>query len=330
MPDSSLYFRTLLYNAAQQRGDAQWLALSSSALGDHYMKYNQADSAMLLFRKGIAPAEQSGRLDLVVTNELYIGRLFQLRGNKDSAFFYTRQALNRLGALNNPKDLMKAYRQLSDLYKDNRNFDSAYQYMERFVTLKDSLLDESKLTEAQNFVFNQALREQQVEQAKKETRQQEAARIKIYALAAVIAFILLAALLLMRNLRARRAANELLTRQKEEIQTSLAALKEAQAQLIQSEKLASLGELTAGIAHEIQNPLNFVNNFSEVSKELLEEMKAALDSGNTAEANEIAGDVMQNLEKINQHGKRADSIVKGMLQHSRSSTGSKEPVDLNA
>jgi len=106
-------------------------------------------------------------------------------------------------------------------------------------------------------------------------------------------------------------------------------LQATQKQLIQSEKMASLGELTAGIAHEIQNPLNFVNNFSEVSAELIGEMLAELESGAMDEAKTIAGDIQQNLEKITHHGKRADAIVKGMLQHSRSSSGQKEPTDLN-
>ena len=110
---------------------------------------------------------------------------------------------------------------------------------------------------------------------------------------------------------------------------SLEELKATQAQLIKSEKMASLGELTAGIAHEIQNPLNFVNNFSEVSKELLEEMQEELDAGNLEDVKEIAKDVIQNLEKINHHGKRADGIVKGMLQHSRKNTGEKEATDIN-
>ena len=115
-----------------------------------------------------------------------------------------------------------------------------------------------------------------------------------------------------------------------QLKHSLENLKSTQAQLVQSEKMASLGELTAGIAHEIQNPLNFVNNFSEVNKELLVEMKDEIDKGNIDEAKTIANDVIDNEEKINHHGKRADAIVKGMLQHSRASTGQKEPTDINA
>ncbi|QNA44555.1 sensor histidine kinase [Lacibacter sediminis] len=111
---------------------------------------------------------------------------------------------------------------------------------------------------------------------------------------------------------------------------SLEELKAAQAQLIQSEKMASLGELTAGIAHEIQNPLNFVNNFSEVSTELVDEMNEEIEKGNLEDAKQIANDLKQNLEKINHHGKRAGDIVKGMLQHSRSSSGQKELTDINA
>jgi signal transduction histidine kinase len=117
--------------------------------------------------------------------------------------------------------------------------------------------------------------------------------------------------------------------EKKRAEDALAELRSTQAQLIHAEKMASLGELMAGIAHEIQNPLNFVNNFSEVSGELLAEMKAELDKGNADDAKEIASDVMQNLEKINYHGKRAADIVKGMLQHSRNSSGVKELIDIN-
>jgi signal transduction histidine kinase len=117
---------------------------------------------------------------------------------------------------------------------------------------------------------------------------------------------------------------------KAQIEKTLTDLKQTQNLLVQSEKMASLGELTAGIAHEIQNPLNFVKNFSEVSNELLEEMKEEIQKGNYEEAQAITDNVKQNLEKILHHGNRADGIVKGMLQHSRSSSGVKEPTDINA
>src|SRR6186713_1880410 len=135
-------------------------------------------------------------------------------------------------------------------------------------------------------------------------------------------------------IKALKAQNEELKKQvdlkTEELSNSLKNLQATQQQLIQSAKMASLGELAAGIAHEIQNPLNFVNNFSELNEELLKELKTEVDKGNLEEVKAIAKDITFNSEKINHHGKRADAIVKGMLQHSRSSSGVKEPTDVNA
>jgi len=130
--------------------------------------------------------------------------------------------------------------------------------------------------------------------------------------------------------KANARAKERELQQAREIQKAYAELKAAQNQLVQSEKMASLGELTAGIAHEIQNPLNFVNNFSEVNSELTDELKEEARKGNIDGVLAIATDIHNNQLKINHHGRRADAIVRGMLQHSRSSNGIREPTDINA
>jgi signal transduction histidine kinase/ligand-binding sensor domain-containing protein len=131
-------------------------------------------------------------------------------------------------------------------------------------------------------------------------------------------------------MRENRILEEKVNHRTEQLRQSLEDLKATQSQLIQTEKMASLGELTAGIAHEIQNPLNFVNNFAEINKELIEELEDQADKGNMDEVKMIAKDIKENSEKINHHGKRAEVIVKGMLQHSRSSSGQKEATDINA
>ena len=144
-----------------------------------------------------------------------------------------------------------------------------------------------------------------------------------------------------KNVAVEKEKQEILTLQNQRLETkvqertaalnqSINELKSTQSQLIQSAKMASLGELTAGIAHEIQNPLNFVNNFSELNRELLHELKEKMSDRNPDDATKIINDVVINEEKINHHGKRADAIVKAMLQHSRSTTGVKELTDLNA
>jgi signal transduction histidine kinase len=174
------------------------------------------------------------------------------------------------------------------------------------------------------------LRKQELDAQRKE----EQNKMGMTALAAVIVVFLLVAFFLWRNNRQKQRVNSLLQSKNIQIENTLKDLRSTQAQLIQAEKMASLGELTAGIAHEIQNPLNFVNNFSEVNKELIEEVKneRLKDKSERDEAmeNQLLNDIEQNLEKITYHGKRADTIVRGMLQHSRTSSGHKELTDLNA
>jgi signal transduction histidine kinase len=199
--------------------------------------------------------------------------------------------------------------------------------------MNDSLFNTKQAQQFQNIDFDEQLRRNEIESAKRTFR----SRLQIYGLLSGLMVILLVAILLWRSARQKEKAYALIRAQKqqtdiqkEKVERTLEELKSTQAQLIQSEKMASLGELTAGIAHEIQNPLNFVNNFSEVNNELIDEMKIELVNGNINDALGIAEELKQNLEKINHHGKRADAIVKGMLQHSGISSGQKEPTDINA
>ena len=195
------------------------------------------------------------------------------------------------------------------------------------------MYDQEKQRQIASYEFDIELQQQQAANDQAQFRNQ----VKIYALVGLALVLLTVGFILWRANDRRKKSYALLEKQKaetdhqkEKAEQSMKELKATQAQLIQSEKMASLGELTAGIAHEIQNPLNFVNNFSEVSNELLQEMENELQEGNLDDAKAIAADIRKNLEKISQHGKRADGIVKGMLQHSRSNSGQRELTDLNA
>jgi two-component system, NtrC family, sensor kinase len=248
--------------------------------------------------------------------------IFFGQNNKDSSLFYAKKTIETTLLVGTPDiNLVNGYKRLSTVYNLNNDKENAYKYESLAYKLNDSLKNAriANLTEYQKFAFNEQLRLKKLD----EEKTAYANKMNMLGLLAVLGGILVVAVILYRNNRQKQKANAVL-------ETTLADLKSTQSQLIQSEKMASLGELTAGIAHEIQNPLNFVNNFSEVSGELISEMVEEIDKGNYEEVKTIAEDVKQNLEKINHHGNRAADIVKGMLQHSRSGSGVKEPTDINA
>ena len=190
--------------------------------------------------------------------------------------------------------------------------DSAFFYLEVAKAANDSLFSQEKTKQIQSLAFDEQLRQKDLEAER--TRYQN--QIRLYILLSALTVFLVIAIFLFRNNKQKQKLNAVLIQQKEKTEKAYEQLKATQTQLIQSEKMASLGELTAGIAHEIQNPLNFVNNFSEVSAELADEMEDAVLKSDREEIISIAANIKENLQKINHHGKRADAIVKGMLQHS--------------
>ena len=227
-------------------------------------------------------------------------------------------------------DLGDAYASLAALDSAEGNYQKAWQEYKLYIQNRDSVFrvrnDKKFFAIRMQHEHNVREAEAKALLAKKDEEHLESRNkqnLVMLALGILILAVLTIALIQMRNNKAKQKANRLL-------QATLTDLKSTQAQLIQSEKLASLGELTAGIAHEIQNPLNFINNFSEVNRELIEEMEQEIDKGNSDNLKSIAENVKNNEEKISHHGKRADAIVKGMLQHSRAGSGQKEPADINA
>ena len=233
-------------------------------------------------------------------------------------------------------------RALARHYQARGQMVPAARYYQAATALADTLSDAQGALQVAQFEIEQADRAQTLRIARlRESQQRDVVRARrqrwvLGAVLTVLALIGGVSFLLWRSNRRQLRANALLSQQKAEIQVqrdqttqALTELRATQAQLIQREKMASLGELTAGIAHEIQNPLNFVNNFSEVSTELLEELEEALAAGDATEVTALAADVRQNLAKITQHGQRAAGIVRGMLEHSRTSAGELQPTDLN-
>ncbi|HEX2845091.1 MAG TPA: ATP-binding protein [Chitinophagaceae bacterium] len=321
--DSSQHYRQMAFSLSMKAEDPGLLALSTISLGDFYLTNNQLDSSLLYNRLAVHYGQLVGRYDIVREAYLGLAGVFEHQKKTDSAFSYARLAFSKNKVANDSTGMGGSALMLSKLFAQANRYDSAYHYLSAYQAINANLVSREKINKVQSLGFNELIRQNELAQEHKEAIQQYQTRLKVYSLIAGLSLLVLITFILFRNNRQKQKANVVL-------ENTLSNLRSTQAQLVQSEKMAGLGELTAGIAHEIQNPLNFVNNFSEISNELIDEMKEELSKGNVKEAKIIAGDIKQNLEKINHHGKRADSIVKGMLQHSRSSTGQKEPADINA
>lgn len=316
--DSAFFYINKAASYANTMG-IMWLTSSAfSLMGEAHKAIGDLDSAIFYKKKAERAA---GSVTWKSRENFAIAKLMLKAGKKDSSLAYAEKALkyatdNRLFKYS--KDISTF---ISALYAETDK-GKALQYAMNAVEYGDSLMSLNTMSTYSDFLdFDESQRQYELELVK----QRYETNNKLIIMGGGIALLLIGIFFLFRNMRLKQAA-------KLKVEQAFEQLKSTQSQLIHSEKMASLGELTAGIAHEIQNPLNFVNNFSDVNKELIEELRIKNEELKI-EDGEIKGllnDIEQNLDKINHHGKRADAIVKGMLQHSRSGSGQKEPTDINA
>jgi len=323
--DSALIFEKEAEQLAIKTNFKKYLGQVYSIIAGVYQKKNDKEKEKLYNHLSIQVAKEQNNLNSLSASYFALTKYFLAEHEKDSSLYYAMQNLETIhqlgpvtGLLVNPGTV---YENIYLSYKLRSEKDSLFKYQGLTLAVKDSLykIRIMNLTAFQNVGLNEQLRLQNAE--KERIAYQN--KIRTWLMLAGIGVLLLLAIIFYWNNRQKHKA-------KIKIEEAYDNLKATQQQLIHSEKMASLGELTAGIAHEIQNPLNFVNNFSEVNEELIKELKGEADKGNLEEVKAIANDIAFNSEKINHHGKRADTIVKGMLQHSRASSAVKEPTDINA
>src|SRR6266487_1987962 len=268
--DSALFFeqqafqlQTRIYSSNMSLRPLQSAILTG--LGDIQAQSGNYSKALSYYRS----VSRNGDLLNLSAAQYHIAECLFNTHEPDSSLHYALLAFSNGQRLFTKPLVLEATTLLAKLYKAKRKLDSAYYYLEIAIEIKDSLFGPEKFHRLQLLAINEQQRQQEIQQEKESFKN----RIKLYVLLAIVGVFLLIAIIFYRNNRQKQMANTLLEHQKKEIQNALTELKSTQAQLIQSEKMASLGELTAGIAHEIQNPLNFVNNFSEVNTELIDELK---------------------------------------------------------
>lgn len=299
------------------------------SLGRAYQKSQDYDKALNMLALAYEVALEMDDRSFQAQAALFKAKVYLAKENPRLALFWLHNA-EKAAAESSLVYLAEIYQSIGETYSKIGDFRNAYLNQLKYSRVKDSMdvaenLEKiARLSNRLEFENKQALQNQNHEKElilkQAEIRREKVTRnFSLFGMFVAMVLMIIAFIRFVEKQKLNKKLSE-----------TLSDLKSTQSQLIQREKMASLGELAAGISHEIQNPLNFVNNFSEVSRELISEVFEELSKGNQQDAMNILEDVKENLDKINHHGKRADSIIKGMLQHSRSSSGTKEPTDINA